>query len=187
MEGPEVPLEEVHEHLQHHAHHEKDAFVSMVALSTAIIAAIAAITALLAGDHANEAMVSQIQSADKWAYYQAKGIKAGVLSTKISLIENLGKEPSEKDKEKVAEYAKQQEEISKEATALQEEATEHLAKHKKLAGGVTLLQIAIAVGAISALTKRRPFWGVSLLFALGGVAFLVMGVIYKLPSMPAAH
>jgi hypothetical protein len=182
MEEPEVPLEQVQEHIEHAAHHAPDRFISSVALSTAIIAAFAAVTSLLAGDHANEAMVSQIQASDQWAYYQAKGIKAGVLSTKIALIESMDKKANPKDVEKLAEYGKQQEEISKEANALQHEAKEHLAKHKKLASGVTLLQIAIAVGAISALTKRRAFWGVSLVFALGGIFFLIMGVLYTLPA-----
>jgi len=173
MEEPEVPLEQVHEHLEHQAHHEPDSFIPKVALSTAIIAAFAAISSLLAGDHANEAMVSQIQSSDKWAYYQAKSIKASVLGAKIAMIESLDKKPNPKDEEKLAEYGKDQEEISKEATALEHEAKEHLERHKKLASGVTLLQIAIAIGAISALTKRKAFWGVSLLFGLGGVGFLL--------------
>lgn len=186
MEQPEVPLEQVHEHIEHHAHHaEPNSFIPMVALSTAIIAALAAITALLAGDHANEAMVSQIQASDKWAYYQAKGIKSGVLNTKIAIMEGLEKKPSAKDEEKLAEYKKEQEEISKEATALQHESSEHLAKHKKLAAGVTLLQIAIAIGAISVLTKRRLFWGVSLAFALGGVIFLYLGIVFTLPPQLA--
>lgn len=173
MEDPEVPLEQVHEHLEHQAHHEPESFIPKVALSTAIIAAFAAIASLLAGDHANEAMVSQIQSSDKWAHYQAKSIKAAVLNTKIALLENQGKKPEAKDEEKLADYAKEQEDLSKEATALQHEANEHLEKHKKLASGVTLLQIAIAVGAISALTKRKRFWAVSLLFGAGGVYFLL--------------
>ena len=58
-----------------------------------IIAAIATITSLLAGDHANEAMVSQIQASDQWSYYQAKGVKAGVLGTKLALLEALQGRP----------------------------------------------------------------------------------------------
>src|SRR5579862_5344175 len=167
MEAPEVPIDEVREHLDHHAHEEKSPFVSSVALSTAIIAAFAAVASLLAGDHANEAMVSQIESADQWAYYQAKGIKASVLSTKIALLESQDKKVNPKDEEKLAEYGKEQEEIKKEAAAKQKEATNHLTRHKLLAAGVTLLQISIAVGAISALTKRKAFWIVSLCF--GGI------------------
>ncbi|MEP6672939.1 MAG: DUF4337 domain-containing protein [Chthoniobacter sp.] len=180
MEHPEVPLEQVQEHIEHHAHHEPDSFIPKVALSTAIIAAFAAIASLLAGDHANEAMVSQIESSDQWAFFQAKSIKAAVLSTKIALIESQGKKASEKDEEKIAEYGKEQEEIKKEAEAKHHEAEIHLTRHKLLAGGVTLLQIAIAVGAISALTKRKAFWGVSLCFGLVGVAFLLRELLYTL-------
>jgi len=99
----------------------------------------------------------------------------------------MEKKPSAKDEEKLADYEKSKEDISKEASAMGHEAEEHLAKHKKLAAGVTLLQIAIAIGAISALTKRKVFWGVSLLFALGGVIFLVLGVLYTLPAAPLPH
>ena len=180
MEQPEVPLEQVQEHLEHHAHHEPDSFVSSVALSTAIIAAFAAIASLLAGDHANEAMVSQIESSDQWAFFQAKSIKAAVLSTKIALLESQGKKAGEKDEEKIAEYAKEQEEIKKEAEAKHHEAEVHLTRHKLLAGGVTMLQIAIAVGAISALTKRKAFWGVSLCFGLIGLGFLVRELLFTL-------
>ena len=180
MEAPEVPLEEVREHLEHHAHHEPDGFVSGVALSTAIIAAIAAVASLLAGDHANEAMVSQIESSDQWAFYQAKSIKAAVLSTKIALLESQDKKASPKDEEKIAEYAKEQEEIKKEAETKHHEAEVHLARHKLLAAGVTMLQIAIAVGAISALTKRKAFWGVSLCFGLVGLGFLARELMFTL-------
>jgi Domain of unknown function (DUF4337) len=51
----------------------------------------------------------------------------------------------------------------------------HLARHMIFASGVTLFQIAIAIGAISALTNRRAFWLLSLLFGLAGVFFLVQG------------
>ena len=38
-----------------------------------------------------------------------------------------------------------------------------------------MFQIAIAIAAISALTKKRRFWFVSLVFGLAGVVFLVLG------------
>jgi uncharacterized membrane protein YhaH (DUF805 family) len=44
---------------------------------------------------------------------------------------------------------------------------------------VTMFQIAIAVAAISALTKRRPFWIVSLVFGAIGCAFLLVAAITR--------
>jgi len=177
MEAPEVPLESVQEHLEHHAHAEPGTLVTRIALSTAILATIAAVTSLLAGDHANEAMISQIQSSDQWAFYQAKSIKAAVLNAKTAILEGQGQQPNVKDLEKLGEYAKEQAEIQKTAEEKQHEAESHLRRHKLLASGVTMLQMAIAVGAISALTKKRMFWGVSLLFGIVGIGFLIRELI----------
>ncbi len=85
MEEAEVPLENLHEEIHHRAEHGGEPWISWVALSTAILAVLAAIAGLLSGMHANEAMMSQIESSDQWAYYQAKGIKAAVLDAKMSL------------------------------------------------------------------------------------------------------
>lgn len=177
MEEAEVPLEQVQEHIEHHAHLSQEKWISWVALSTALLAALAAITALLAGDHANEAMVSQIQSSDLWAFYQAKGIKAAVLSTQVEVLKALGKPVDPAQEKKLADYASEQQTIQEDATQKQEAAEQHLRHHVILARGVTMFQIAIAIAAISILTKRRVFWGLSLILGIFGAVFLVMGLL----------
>jgi uncharacterized membrane protein YhaH (DUF805 family) len=42
-----------------------------------------------------------------------------------------------------------------------------------------MFQIAIAIAAISALTRRRKFWIVSLLFGVVGCIFLVLAAIAR--------
>src|SRR6059058_6138049 len=101
MEEAEVPLEGLHEEIHHRAEHGGEKWISWVALSTAILAVLAAIAGLLSGMHANEAMMSQIESSDQWAYYQAKGIKAAVLDAKMSLS---GTAANEEDKTKAERY-----------------------------------------------------------------------------------
>src|SRR5437763_16618012 len=100
MEEAEVPLEHLHEQIHHHAEHGGAAWISGVALSTAILAVLAAIAGLFSGNHANEAMMAQIEASDKWSYYQAKSIKASVLDAKITLTG----EATEKDKETAEQY-----------------------------------------------------------------------------------
>lgn len=177
MEEQEVPLEGVHEHIAHEAHASADKWVSFVAVCTAILAALAAVTALLAGDHANEAMIEQIEASDQWNFYQAKGIKAEVLQLRLGMAQAQPSADRAGDQAKLAEYASQQEEIRKEAEADQARAKAHLRKHVILARGVTMFQIAIAIAAISILTKRRLFWGVSLLLGLAGVIFLAWALL----------
>jgi len=176
MEAPEVPTEHLHEEMEHAAGHQAKArWILGVALSSALLAGLAAVCSLLAGHHANEAMVDQIRSSDKWAYYQAKGIKAAVLSSKVELLEAEGKPTSGRDHEKLKEYKKEQDEIAAEAKEKEQASEEHLHRHVIFARGVTLFQIAIAVGAISVLTNRRAFWYVSLSFGVVGLYFLGQG------------
>ena len=175
MEEPEVPTEHLSEEINHHAAHAKASWTMGVALSSALLAGLAAVCSLMAGHHANEAMVEQIQSSDKWSYYQAKGIKAAVLESKLELLEAEARPASGKDREKLTGYRKEQEEISAEAKEKEHASEEHLRRHVIFARGVTLFQIAIAIGAISALTNRRAFWFVSLAFGLAGIFFLVQG------------
>jgi hypothetical protein len=172
MEEAEVPLEHLHEHVQESAEHSREAWISWVALSTAILAVLAAIAGLLSGKHANEAMMSQIQASDQWSYYQAKSIKAAVLDAKIALASAV----DEKDRAKAAKYEEEQAEIKSEAEHKEIEAKTNFHQHEVLARGVTMFQIAIAIAAISALTKKRRFWIVSLVFGIVGCVFLVLGL-----------
>jgi hypothetical protein len=185
MEEPEVPTEHLHEHLHEQAHGAKKNWITWVALSSAILAGLAAVTALLAGHHANEAMVEQIKSSDQWSYYQAKGVKGNVLASKVELLQALGKPADERDAKKLADYKHDQEEISRDAREKEAEARHHLESHVIFARGVTLFQVAIAIGAISALTHRRRYWTLSLIFGAVGVFFLVQGILYS--SQKPAH
>ena len=173
MEEAEVPLEHLHEEIHHHAEHSGEKWISWVALSTAILAVLAAIAGLLSGSHANEAMMKQIESADQWAFYQAKGIKAAVLDAKMSLTGST----SDADREKAAKYSEEQNEIQKEAREKEGEAKQNFHQHEVFARGVTFFQIAIAIAAISALTKRRRYWLVSMTIGAIGCIFLILGFV----------
>ena len=171
MEEAEIPLEHLQEEIHHHAEHGGAPWISWVALSTAILAVLAAIAGLLSGHHANEAMMNQIEASDQWGYYQAKSIKASVLEAKMTLAAAA----TEKDKEKASQYQEEQSEIKREAEHKQTEAKANFHKHEVFARSVTMFQIAIAIAAVSALTKKRRFWFVSLVFGLAGAVFLVLG------------
>ena len=175
MEEAEVPLEHLHEHTHETAKHSRERWISWVALSTAILAVLAAIASLLSGEHANEAMLNQIEASSQWSYYQAKSIKAAVLDAKTAFTGV----PNESDQSKRARYEKEQEEIKTEAEQKQTAAKSYFHKHEVFARGVTMFQIAIAIAAISALTKKRSFWLVSLVFGAFGCAFLVLAAMTR--------
>jgi hypothetical protein len=183
MEEAEVPLEHLHEQTHHAAAHANERWVSWVALSTAVLAVLAAIAGLLSGNHANEAMMAQIESSDRWAYYQAKSIKAAVLDAKTSLSSG---QPNEQDQARAAKYQEEQAAIQQQARAKEGEAKDNFHRHEVLARAVTMFQIAIAIAAISALTRRRGYWILSLALGAAGCVFLGLGLWAPERAMPAS-
>ena len=176
MEEIEVPTEHLHEQLSESAQESGGKWILKVALTAAILAVFAAITALLAGHYANESMIEQLQASDQWAYYQAKGIKFVVVDSKIDLLHQLGKTVDPKDKEKADQYKEEQKEIEKTAREKESSSAVDLVLHNKLARGVTVFQVAIAICAISALTKRKWLWYGSIF--LGIIGIILFGIVF---------
>lgn len=180
----EVPTEHLHETLHEKAHGEHGhgaqakipRWVEQVALTAAVMAVGAAMAALFAGHTANEAILEEMQATDQYAYYQAKGIKASVLQSKIELLESMDKKPGPKDEEKIKEYGEQQKEIEEKAKELEHESDEHMRKHSSLATSVTAFQVAIALSAIAVLTRRPVLWYVGMVVGLVGGVFLALGL-----------
>jgi hypothetical protein len=177
MEEMEVPTEHLHEEMEHHAEASGEKWVLGVALSSAILAALAAVSSLMASHHVNEAMIDRVKASDQWSYYQAKGIKEAVLRSKVETLQALRHKVSDKELDKIDQYKVDQEKISEEAKKDEESSDSHLKHHEVFAHGVTLLQVAIAVGAISALTRRKLFWFISMGFGVIGLVFFVTGFL----------
>ena len=172
----EVPTEHLHEKMEEEAEH-KGGWIARVAVSSALLAVAAAISALLAGHHANEAMLEQMQATDQWAFYQAKGIKASVLESKSEMLEALGKPATPEDHARIAKYSGEQKTIEDKGHELEESSEKHMERHGQLARAVTIFQIAIAMGAIAVLARRPKLWFVSLALGFAGLVFLVLGLV----------
>ncbi|HLX60529.1 MAG TPA: DUF4337 domain-containing protein [Planctomycetota bacterium] len=181
MSEHEVPLEELHEHIHEHAHEAKEKWIGGVALSTALLATAAAIAALLSSRYEGMSARELAKAHDKWGYFQAERIKENVLQSKIDTFAALGK-PLDAS-EKIADYQKKQKALKAEAQEFENISEEHEVCQSRFALGVTMFQIAIAIGAISVLTKKKPFWFVSLIFGLAGLGFLGYGAI-SIPKVP---
>lgn len=173
----EDPNEQTKELINHHAHSSGETWISQVALTTALIAVLAAISGMLAGQYSNEAILKQIQASNNWAYYQSKGVKSTVLSSKLELLVSFGKEINKKDEAKLESYKTEQEEIKKTADEETLESTTFLHKHETMEKAVTLFQIAIAIAAISVLTRKKAFFAMSGLFGISGIYFMISGLL----------
>ena len=157
-----------------------------LSLSTALMAVFAAIASLQAGSHANEAIfekneaiLHQSQASDQWSFYQAKGIKAiflkvqsqGLVPQAAELAQRLAQQ-SEHLTQEQTEIERTAREFERQVSENNQRASRHLWHHHRFAVSVTVFQVAIALSAIAALT-RRP-----LLFWCGLVGGLVGAILF---------
>jgi hypothetical protein len=183
-EAPEVETERLHEAIHEELEAEGGSFLRKIAVTTALLAAFAAIGSLRAGATVNEALVLkteatrlQAEASDQWAYYQAKGVKAAVQDAIQASWLAAGKPEPADSVEKEKRYTEEQREIQVKAKEIEKErdlksaeADHLLHQHHHFANAVALLQVAIALGAIAALTRNRPVWVGSTIVGLAGLA-----------------
>ncbi|MGA2761140.1 MAG: DUF4337 domain-containing protein [Candidatus Cybelea sp.] len=169
-----------------HAEKEVD-WIRFIGLSTAILAVFAAIAALQSSNLVNEALIHQIKASDTWAEYQADRQKDHVYT--IALNGLLDAAPAVRATKaaaaRIAEYrvkvageSRKETALSDSAKDLERETEDEMRKHHAFEYSVALLQVAIAVGAVSALTRVKPIWYLSLLIGAIGSAFCVVGFIH---------
>lgn len=166
---------------------EDQSLLRRISLSTALVAVVAAVAALQAGSTVNEALLKKndafamrTEAFDAWAQYQAKGIKSAVLQSQKQTLIAFDKAPALLLDEDIARYRKEQAEIAARAERtteasrrLQEESDHLLHRHHRYASAVALLQVAVALSAIAALSRSRPMWALSIATAaVGALVFL---------------
>ena len=187
-EAPEVETDKLDEQIHEELEHVGGSLLKAIALSTALLAAFAAVAALRAGSTVNEALVLkaeatglQAEVSDQWAAYQAKGIKSAIQQSAESSWLALGKQPPASFSQERERYAREQREIEKVARKKElerdqksAEADHLLHKHHRFANSVALFQVAIALGAIAALTRVRLIWYTSMMVGLIGAGLFLL-------------
>ncbi|MBI3769273.1 MAG: DUF4337 domain-containing protein [Deltaproteobacteria bacterium] len=192
-EESEIETTELRERIHEEVEREGGAFLRRIALTTAFLAALAALASLEAGDTVNEALVLkgeatrlQAEASDVWAHYQAKSIKGAVARAAASSWEAAGHEVPSAVADEVRQHAEGEADLEREARAREHERDEHaheadalLARHQRFAQAVALFQVAIALGAVAALTRVRVVWIGSIL--LGGVGLALFALPFLRP------
>jgi len=178
----EYEVQGQHDHAVEHAAHT-DNLGRWVAMFTALLATVGAIISYQSGstesrglELKNEAILKKSEASDQWAYYQAKGIKQVVLEHAVGANETERQALAAEAKR----YASEKAAIEKAARAFDEEAhasdaasVRAVAPHRRLAQALALVQVAIAMAALTVLTRQRwlfPLAGVS---AAAGIGFWI--------------
>jgi hypothetical protein len=156
-----------HDHeVEHVAQHGGDDFTSRLAVMTAVLSTVGALFGYMGGHsqnaallYKNEAAIQKTSASNQWNYYQAKSNKQNLAELSITLTTG---EAQEKYKQAVERYKKEKEEIKVDADKLEAAAKEadhkseiEMHVHERWALATTLLQISIALAAITLLTRKR--------------------------------
>lgn len=174
-----------------HGHHRasRDPFGSRIAVMTAVLATLGAIFSYQSGNaenqaliFKNEAAIRKTDAANQWAYYQAKGQKENLAELGAALSARDAQTAAHFAAE-AARYKSEKEPIRAKAESLEKQVLEADGKseelvhrHHRWAQATTLIQVSIALAAITLLARSR--WlligslGVATLGAIaGGLAF----------------
>ena len=176
---------------------KREGWTKYVSLTMVCLAVLTAVATLKGGNittrtlkEMNEATFNQAEASDQWAYYQAKSIKQNLYEIELDHAKAMStpsEEQLEKLKAKIDKYEKDKADIT--AAAKKFEATRDAARsiatsaaeHSKEMGlAITFFQVAIALGAVCLIVKKKPLWIVSSL--LGVVAaYQMVRVLCLLP------
>jgi hypothetical protein len=185
-----------------HEIHERGetSFGRRAALTTAIYAVVLSIASLGGNNTVKEMLLSQQQSSDQWAFYQAKVIREHQYRAQKMLLDTQLAEPSalkgaERTKvealaarfaEEEKRYNGEKKEIEAEAKKLEAARDHRRERHPYFEFGEVLLQISIVSASVSILSTSRPMFWFSLVLAVFGAALAVNGFI-PIFALPFLH
>jgi len=184
--------------------HSESTFSRRVALVTAVYAVILAIAAL-GGNHAmKEMLLSQQQSSDQWAFYQAKVIREHLYrGQKMRLEADLAERDASikpearkkldallaKFEEEEKRYNVEKKEIEHDAKRLEAQRDSFQARDPYFLLAEALLQIAIVMSSVSILARSRVIFTFSLVLAVVGAVLTANGyaMAFRLPFLHPGH
>jgi hypothetical protein len=179
----EIEIHGQHDHAVEHAAHV-DSLGRWVAMFTAVLAAMGAFISYQNGSSEslglelkNEAILKKSEASDQWAYYQAKGIKEVVVEHAVAANDSERQANAALAKR----YADEKGAIEKQARKFDEEAQANdkaseraIAPHHRLSQALALVQSAIALAALTVLTRQRWMLAISGASAVVAIGFWVM-------------
>lgn len=173
---------------------KREAWTKYTSLSLVLLAVLAAVATQYSGKLGSRTLVAlndstfhQAMASDQWSYYQAKSIKQNLYEMSREQLARDGVAASplvaaqlEKTDAKIAKYDKEKKEVQAKADALEKQRDEAraAANHSSRQGGqmglaVSIYQIAIAMGSICLVVKRKGLWYLGLVLGLLATTQLV--------------
>jgi hypothetical protein len=185
------------EHVAQKEKEKRERWTRYVSLTMVIIAVSAAIATLKGGGFStrtlkamNEATFNQAQASDKWSYFEAKSIKQNLYELELEHLTAatpLDADAIAKVKAKIEQYTKDKADITADAKKLEaarddarKEATNAAEHSKEMGLSITIFQIAIALGAMCLIVKKKPLWFGAMALGIFAIVQMVR-VLYFMP------
>jgi hypothetical protein len=173
------------------AEEKKEPWLNYLALTTVIFAVCATLSTFKGGSFSTRSVLSQAQSADQWAYYQAKGLKSYLYEIQKERLEleveegnALSPLAAESHKKKISTYADRIARYDTEKASIEKEARrleairDDAQRHSQVFGiAVIFLQIAILLSSIAALMKIKMVWYLGGVMGIAGIIFFANGFL----------
>jgi hypothetical protein len=185
------------EHVAQKEKEKRERWTKYVSLTMVVVAVLAAIATLKGGGFStrslkemNEATFNQTQASDQWSFFEARSIKENLYQIELERLTNAPVPDAAavaKMKAKVDKYDKEKADITvkaKQFEAARDAARDRAAvsaEHSKGMGlAITLFQVAIALGAMCLIVKKKPLWFAAMIFGSLAVGQMVY-VVYIMP------
>jgi hypothetical protein len=173
------------EQAAHNAHGARDSFANRIAVITAVLATIGAVFGYMGGatqtDAAlfkNNAALKKTEASNQWNYFQAKSSKQNLAELAVALVPEDRKAAYrlevERYKKEKAEIQAGAEKLELESKRWDQRSDAKVHEHHRWAQATTGLQVAIALAAMTLLTRRiwleRLMYGAALVGIVLGLA-----------------
>src|SRR5580658_207104 len=164
----------------------REAWTKYVSLTVVVYAVIASIAAQWGGKYSSMTQMSQAQASDQWNFYQAQSVKQHMFElTKAQLVKggtDAENARGQKDFDaKIADYDARKVKIKDDAERLEKRRDIASQIGGKLGLSISCFSVAIATASLCLLTKKKPLWFCSMVFAAVGVAEMVAARMIPTP------
>ena len=163
----------------------KEKWLNYLALSTVILAVCATLSTFKGGGYSTRSLMNQSKASDQWSFYESKSLKSYMFEMQCDNLElqkgNVNNDPQKYQdkiayyKTKISQYEKEKAEIKALAAGFEKERDMNK-DHSNIFGiAVIFLQVSILLSSISALTKKKIVWYLSMGIGIVGLVYFFDG------------
>jgi len=150
---------------------------SWVALSSSALAVLSALAALYATFAIDEAILIISNGTSYAAYQEGSMVGLSVLKAKVDILKALDKPVSKENIVQMKHFEEQMLKYKRKADEADQQGNHKFHVHDRLAISVALFQVAILMGGLSVVVKRKSIWVFGLSFAFFASGMLLWGLL----------